>query len=64
MASRPPRTPSKEGLTEYALLVGFLALAAAGAVALFGDEIRGALGLPPARAAAEVRAGEGVPRTD
>ncbi len=35
----------KQGLVEYALVTAFLALAAAGAIALFGDEIRGALGI-------------------
>jgi hypothetical protein len=35
----------RQGLVEYAFLTAFLALAAAGALALFGDEIRGALGL-------------------
>jgi hypothetical protein len=38
----------KQGLVEYALVTAFLALAAAGALAVFGDEIRGALGLGPA----------------
>jgi len=44
----------KRGLVEYALVTAFLALAAAGAVALFGDEIRAALGVgaPPTRPAA------------
>jgi hypothetical protein len=37
----------KQGLVEYALVTAFLALAAAGAIALFGDEIRGALGMRP-----------------
>lgn len=32
---------------EYALVTAFLVLAAAGAIALFGDEIRGALGIRP-----------------
>ncbi len=35
-------------LVEYLLVTAFLALAAAGAVALFGDELRGALGLSSA----------------
>jgi hypothetical protein len=35
----------KQGLVEYALVTAFLALVAAGALAVFGDEIRGALGL-------------------
>jgi hypothetical protein len=44
----------KQGLTEYAIVTAFLALAAAGAIAIFGDELRGALGLgpPPPRPAA------------
>jgi len=33
-------------LVEYALVTAFLAIAAAGAVALFGDELRAALHLP------------------
>jgi hypothetical protein len=37
----------KRGLLEYALVTGFLALAAVGAIAVFGDEIRAALGLGP-----------------
>ncbi len=45
MSRRPRRGPSREGLREYALVTAFLALAAAGAVILFGDQIRGALGL-------------------
>jgi hypothetical protein len=45
MSRRPRRRPSTEGLREYALLTVFLALAVAGALILFGDEIRGALGL-------------------
>jgi hypothetical protein len=32
-------------LVEYALVTAFLAIAAAGAVALFGDELRAALGI-------------------
>lgn len=52
--SRSPRLVywrgMKQGLVEYALVTAFLALAAAGAIAIFGDEIRGALGLrQPAR---------------
>jgi Flp pilus assembly pilin Flp len=35
----------RQGLVEYAFLSAFLALAVAGALAIFGDEIRGALGL-------------------
>ncbi|HET8539691.1 MAG TPA: hypothetical protein VFL83_07445 [Anaeromyxobacter sp.] len=37
----------KQGVTEWALVTAFLALAAAGAVAIFGDEIRAALGVGP-----------------
>lgn len=48
--TRPTR-PSRQGLVELLLLTGFLALAAAGVVALFGDELRGALGGRPAAAA-------------
>ncbi len=44
----------KAGLVEYALVTGFLVLAAAGAIAIFGDEIRVAFGVrsasPPAAA--------------
>ena len=35
----------RKGLVEWVLVTAFLALAAAGAVALFGDELRPALGL-------------------
>jgi hypothetical protein len=45
-SSRP--TSSREGLREYLLVTAFLILAAAGAVILFGDELRAALGLRPA----------------
>ncbi|HEY6099742.1 MAG TPA: hypothetical protein VIW03_09950 [Anaeromyxobacter sp.] len=50
----------RQGLVEYALVTAFLALAAAGAIAIFGDEIRGALGLrapsaPPPAAAPSTR---------
>jgi hypothetical protein len=49
-----PRTgrPSRQGLMELLLLVGFLAVAAAGAVALFGEEIRQAFAAQPAGPAA------------
>jgi hypothetical protein len=43
--ARPAR-PSRQGLLELLLVTGFLALAAAGAVALFGDELRQAFGAP------------------
>jgi Flp pilus assembly pilin Flp len=36
-------------MVEYLIVVAFVALAVAGAVALFGDEIRAALGIAPAR---------------
>jgi hypothetical protein len=48
MARKPRRWPSSEGLREYVLVTLFLALAVAGALILFGDEIRGTLGLGPA----------------
>jgi len=44
--------PSRQGLVELLLVTAFLALAAAGAVALFGDELRQALGRPAPPAAA------------
>ena len=50
-APRPtPARPSRQGLVELLLVTAFLALAAAGTVALFGDELRQALGVraPPA----------------
>jgi hypothetical protein len=37
----------RQGLVELALVTAFLALAAAGAVAIFGDELRAALGVDP-----------------
>jgi hypothetical protein len=46
----------KQGLVEYALVTAFLALVAVGALAVFGDEIRGALGLPPTPAPASAPA--------
>ncbi len=45
MARRLRRGSSREGVREYALVTAFLALAVVGALILFGDEIRGALGL-------------------
>jgi hypothetical protein len=61
----------RQGLAEYALVTAFLALAAAGTIAVFGDEIRGALGLrappappstaAPAAPAAGPRAGRAAP---
>jgi hypothetical protein len=58
--SRPPSdhpaAPSRQGLAELALLVGFLALAAGGAVAVFGPELRLAFGAPPPPSAVPPRA--------
>jgi Flp pilus assembly pilin Flp len=51
----------RQGLVEYAFLTAFLALAAAGALALFGDEIRGALGLRAAAPASSAAAAPGRP---
>jgi len=48
-AQPPPRPASREGLVEYLLVAAFVALAIVGALALFGDEIRGALGSPTPR---------------
>lgn len=45
-----PARPSRQGLVELLLVTGFLALAAAGAAALFGDELRQAFGVAPAEA--------------
>jgi hypothetical protein len=45
MTRRQRRGPSREGLREYALVTAFLILAAAGAIILFGEQIRAALGL-------------------
>jgi hypothetical protein len=50
-----PARPSRQGLAELLLLAGFLALAAGGAVALFGAELRQAFGLPADPAAAATR---------
>jgi hypothetical protein len=50
--STEPARPSRQGLAELLLLAGFLALAAGGAVALFGAELRQAFGLPAAPASA------------
>lgn len=48
--AEPARHPaSRQGVAEYLLVVAFVALAIAGAVALFGDEIRAALGTPTVR---------------
>jgi len=47
-----PSPPSRQGLTEVLLLVGFLALAAGGAVAVFGGELRQVFGAQPASAPA------------
>jgi hypothetical protein len=45
MPDPAPRAPSREGLREYLLVTAFLILAVGGAVLLFGDELRAALGL-------------------
>jgi hypothetical protein len=45
--SYDPAPPSRQGLVELLLLVGFLALAVGGAVAVFGGELRQAFGAPP-----------------
>jgi hypothetical protein len=55
MASPSPERagrPSRQGLVELLLVVGFLALAAAGAVALFGDDLRRTFGTRPPTSAA------------
>jgi hypothetical protein len=61
-AERPPAR-SRQGLVELLLAAAFLALAAAGALAVFGEELRAALhGDPaPAPAARPARAGPGAP---
>jgi hypothetical protein len=41
----------RQGLVEWAFVTAFAALAATGAIAVFGDELRAALGLGPAPAA-------------
>jgi hypothetical protein len=46
-APDPRARPSRRGLTEYLLLVGFLIVAAAGVATLFGDELRAAFGVRP-----------------
>jgi Flp pilus assembly pilin Flp len=52
MPAPPPRSsPSRQGLVEYVLLVAFLALAATGAIVLFGDDVRAVFGLPAAASA-------------
>ena len=50
-AEHAPRPPSRKGMVEYLLVVAFVSLAIVGAVALFGDEIRAAIGPPPVRPA-------------
>ena len=47
-----PAPPSRQGLAELLLLVGFLVLAAGGAVAVFGAELRQAFGAPAGSPAA------------
>jgi hypothetical protein len=46
----------RQGLVEYAFVTAFLVLAAAGAVAIFGDELRAALGVGSGAAAHGVAA--------
>jgi hypothetical protein len=46
-ARSTPARPSHQGLVELLLVTAFLALAAAGTVALFGDELRQAFGVGP-----------------
>jgi Flp pilus assembly pilin Flp len=49
--AEPARRPaSREGIAEYLIVFAFVALAIAGALALFGDDIRGALGTATAAA--------------
>ncbi len=38
---------SRQGVVEYLIVVAFVAIAIVGAVAIFGEEIRAALGTPP-----------------
>jgi len=45
--SDEPAPPSRQGLAELLLVVGFLALAVGGAVAVFGGELRQAFGAQP-----------------
>jgi hypothetical protein len=52
----------KRGLVEWAFVTAFVALAAGGAIALFGDELRAALGLGPAPAPAAAPAAAAPPR--
>ena len=65
MAETPQRSrarASREGLLEYLVVVALLALAAAGACAVFGDRIRELFGArPPARAAAPAAPGTPAP---
>lgn len=54
LSVNPPAEPaqrhaSRQGLVEYLIVVAFVAIAIVGAVAVFGDEIRAALGAPPVR---------------
>ncbi len=50
----PPAEPdarqaSRQGLVEYLIVVAFVTIAIVGTVAVFGDELRAALGTPPVR---------------
>lgn len=47
-AGKPRPARSRQGLSEYVLVTAFFALAAVGAVAVFGDEIRAAFGVSAA----------------
>jgi hypothetical protein len=57
---RKPRGPSRQGLVEYLLVTGFLLVAAAGAVTIFGEELRGVFGVRTAPAT--LPATQGPPR--
>ncbi len=52
MPPPPERRPSRQGLVEYLVVLAFAAIAAAGAIAIFGDEVRAAFGGRPAAEAA------------
>jgi hypothetical protein len=51
----------RRDLVEWLIVTAFLALAAAGAVAIFGDEIRAALGISRPAARAEPRGPDRMP---
>jgi len=50
-ASPTPPPASRQGLVEYLIVVAFVTIAIVGAIAIFGEEIRAALGAPPVRPA-------------